>query len=319
MEKLSDSQKVETGGVLSSYQFLTLYFPAFILALGYSIATPAIPVFAKSFDTGFGVASLVIVVHALGGLIAAVPTGFLVDRWGRRPMLFAGPMLMAGSSCLTAVAQSFPELLFYRFLGGAAMEMWRQARLAIIADVSKSHQRGRQMSGMVGTEGAGRLLGPAVGGILATWSIRMPFVVHGALAFLAIVPSFFLVRESAPIESKGSTKNKEDQLDTRALLAMMLEAKYLGFLSAQFFASMTRGVLWGGTLLLYRRIRLWCGAAIIGWTGDDQQHRRNPDHSFMRLFDGPVRAQDYDGAWIRLYRSRSHVSCIERSMALEPC
>jgi MFS family permease len=264
MEKLINSQKVETGGVLSSYQFLTLYFPAFILALGYSIATPAIPVFAKSFDTGFGVASLVIVVHALGGLIAAVPTGFLVDRLGRRPMLFAGPMLMAGSSCLTAVAQSFPELLFYRFLGGAAMEMWRQARLAIIADVSKSHQRGRQMSGMVGTEGAGRLLGPAVGGILATWSIRMPFVVHGALAFLAIVPSFFLVRESAPIESKGSTKNKEDQLDTRALLAMMLEGKYLGFLSAQFFASMTRGVLWGGTLLLYAAYAYGAGPQLLG-------------------------------------------------------
>jgi len=251
MEKLSDSQKIETGGVLSSYQVLTLYFPAFILSLGYSIATPAIPVFAKSFDTGFAVASLVIVFHALGGLVAAVPTGFLVDHLGRRPMLFAGPLLMAASSFLTAVAHSFPELLCYRFLGGAAMEMWRQARLAIIADVSKSHQRGRQMSGMVGTEGAGRLLGPAVGGILATWSIRMPFVVHGALAFLAIVPSFFLVRESAPSENKASSKNKEDQLDTRALLAMMLEARYLGFLSAQFFASMTRGVLWGGTLLLY--------------------------------------------------------------------
>ena len=58
MEKLSDPQKIETGGVLSSYQFLTLYFPAFILALGYSIATPAIPIFAKSFDAGFGVASV---------------------------------------------------------------------------------------------------------------------------------------------------------------------------------------------------------------------------------------------------------------------
>ena len=111
MAKLSDIQTIETGGVLSSYQFLTLYFPAFILSLGYSIATPAIPVFAKSFDTGFGVASLVIVVHALGGLIAAVPTGFLVDHLGRRPMLFAGPVLMAASSALTAAAQSFPELL----------------------------------------------------------------------------------------------------------------------------------------------------------------------------------------------------------------
>ena len=264
MAKLLDRPKIETGGVLSPYQLLTLYFPAFVLALGYSVATPAIPVFAKSFDTGFGVASLVIVMHALGGLIAAVPTGFLVDHLGRRPMLFAGPVLTAVSSWLTAMAESFPELLLYRFLGGAAMEMWRQARLAIIADVSQSRQRGRQMSGMVGIEGAGKLLGPAFGGVLAAWSIRMPFVVHGVLAFLAILPSFFLVRESAPGAVKKKTQNEEDYLNTRALLALMLDARYRGFFFAQFFASMTRGVLWGGTLLLYATYAYNAGAQLLG-------------------------------------------------------
>jgi MFS family permease len=249
--------------VLSSYQFLTLYFPAFILALGYSIATPAIPVFAKSFDTGFAVASLVIVVHALGGLIAAVPTGFLLDRFGRRPILFSGPMLMAASSCLTAVAQSFPELLVYRLIGGGAMEMWRQARLAIIADISKSGHRGRQISGMVGTESAGRLMGPAVGGVLAVWSIRAPFVVHGVLALVAIVPSFFLLQESARRE-RDKRKADEDQLTTRALLALIVNGGYLGFFCAQFFASMTRGVLWGGTLLLYATFAYGVGPKILG-------------------------------------------------------
>lgn len=253
-----------SGGVLSSSQLLTLYFPAFVLALGASIATPAIPVFAKSFDTGFAVASLVIVVHALGGLIAAVPTGFLLDRLGRRPILFAGPLLMAGSSCLTAVARSFPELLLYRFFGGAAMEMWRQARLAIITDVGKSQQRGRQISGMVSTESAGRLMGPAVGGFLAAWSIRMPFLVHGALALLAIAPSYFLLGASSFVEPKLGRNQKEDQLSTRALLALIVKGGYLGFFLAQFFASMTRGVLWGGTLLLYATFAYGVGPQLLG-------------------------------------------------------
>lgn len=253
MAQPNDPHIPETEGLLSSYQLLTLYLPAFVFALGYSIATPAIPVFAKSFDTGFGVASLVIVVHAFGGLIAAVPTGFLVDRMGRRPILIVGPVLVAASSCLTAIAQSFVELLFYRLVGGAAMEMWRQARLAIIADVGRRRHRGRQMSGMIGTEGAGRLIGPALGGFLAGWSIRVPFVAHGVLALAAIVPSFFLVRESMPEETKRADKQDktENQLETKAVVAMMLDARYRGFLCAQFFASMTRGVLWGGTLLLY--------------------------------------------------------------------
>lgn len=248
----------------SSYQLLTLYFPAFVFALGYSIATPAIPVFAKSFDTGFGVASLVIVVHALGGLLAAVPTGFLVDRLGRRPILIAGPVLVAASSLLIALAHSFVELLIYRLIGGAAMEMWRQSRLAIIADVGKRRQRGRQMSGMIGTEGAGRLIGPAIGGLLATRSIRVPFVAHGVLALLAIVPSVFLIRESAPAGGKSAGKKTEDQLTTKALVALMLDARYRGFLCAQFFASMTRGVLWGGTLLLYATFAYDVGAQGLG-------------------------------------------------------
>jgi MFS family permease len=264
MAKLFNTNKIDTGGVLSPYQFLTLYFPGFVLALGYSIATPAIPVFAKSFDTGFGVASLVIVMSALGELVAAVPTGFLVDRLGRRPILFAGPVLTAASSLLTGLALSFPELLVYRFVGGAANEMWRQARLAIIADVSKSRQRGRQMSGMVGIEGAGKLLGPALGGLLAIGSIRVPFFVHGALAFLAIVPSFFMVRETAPAEAKAAGKKEDDRFGTRELLAIMLDRRYLGFFTAQFFASMTRGVLWGGTLLLYATYAYGAGAQLLG-------------------------------------------------------
>ncbi len=158
MADLKPSDPTERRGSYAYDQFLTLYFPAFVFALGYSIATPAIPVFAKSFDKGFAVASLVIVMHALGGLIAAVPSGFLIDRIGRRPVLLIGPLLMALSSILTALAGSFTQLLAYRFIGGAAMEMWRQARLAMVADVGKQRQRGRQMTGMIGTEGAGRLI-----------------------------------------------------------------------------------------------------------------------------------------------------------------
>ncbi len=264
MEKASQSKNTEGGGILSTYQMLTLYLPAFVLALGHSIATPVIPVFAKSFDTSFGVASLVIVVHAFGGLIAAVPTGFLLDRLGRRPILFAGPLLMAASSFLTALARSFSELLVYRLVGGFAMEMWRQARLAVIADVGKSGHRGRQISGMVSTEGAGRLLGPALGGFLAIWSIRVPFFVHGALALLAIAPSFFLLRESVPLQSRAHSANEDDHLSTRALLGLIVHGGYLGFFCAQFFASMTRGVLWGGTLLLYATFVYNVGPEVLG-------------------------------------------------------
>ena len=112
------------------------------------------------------------------------------------------------------------------------MEMWRQARLAMVADVGKQRQRGRQITGMVGTESSGRLIGPAIGGVLATWSIQVPFVAHSLLSLVAIVPSLFLLRESAPGLGRRVTKASHDELSSRALIALMFDRRYRGFFCA---------------------------------------------------------------------------------------
>src|SRR5688572_30060689 len=147
--------------------FLSLYLPAFTFALGNGIAAPALPVYAKSFDVSFGIAALVIIVYDVGGAVITIPTGYLMDRFGRRKVLLAGPILVAISSVLVAMAQSFPELLVYRFIGGWARQMWMLSRLTVIADQGAKESRGRQITGMIGFEGIGRLLGPAVGGFVA--------------------------------------------------------------------------------------------------------------------------------------------------------
>jgi len=266
MAQVGDFQpETESRGLLSRYHLLTLYLPAVILALGHGIATPALPVFTKSFGISFGVASLVIVVHTLGSLLSTVPTGFLLDRLGRRRILLFGPMLTGISSFLMATVQSFPELLFYRFIGGWAEQMWRQSRLAVIADTVNERRRGRQMTGMVGMESAGRLLGPAVGGLLAGRNIRVPFVVHGILSLAAILPSFWMVQESVPV----SPQRQPSKADGPARAASgfwreILKFPYLAFFTAQFFASLARGSLWGGTLLLYVAYAYHAGPELLG-------------------------------------------------------
>ena len=63
---------------------LSLYVPAFVLATGVGIAIPALPLYAKSFEIDFGMASLVVIVHQLGATVSTVPTGYLIDRVGGR-------------------------------------------------------------------------------------------------------------------------------------------------------------------------------------------------------------------------------------------
>jgi MFS family permease len=111
---------------------LSIYVPAFILAAGVSIAAPALPLYAKSFDVDFGMASLVLIVHQLGASVSTLPTSYLIDRVGGRGMALLGPLVTGAASLLRATAHSFPELLVYRFIEGWAMQMWVLGRLEII-------------------------------------------------------------------------------------------------------------------------------------------------------------------------------------------
>src|SRR5687768_2099766 len=114
-------------GVLSKQQFLSLYLPAILLALGQSMVAPVIPTFAKSFNVSLAEASLVFVVGQFATLFITLPAGYLMDKVGRRPLLIAGPVLTAFSSFLTPFSATFWQLLLFRGINGAAGQLWMQA------------------------------------------------------------------------------------------------------------------------------------------------------------------------------------------------
>src|SRR5712691_265581 len=122
-----------------------------------------------------------------------------MDKMGRRPVLLGGPILEAVGSFMTPFSHSFPELLFWRLLVGAAGQLWQQGRLLVITDTAPTNQRARQMQWMMGMTRAGQLIGPSVGGYLAEYlGLWIPFVLHALLTLAVVLPSFSLIRESAP-------------------------------------------------------------------------------------------------------------------------
>ena len=151
---------------LSFKALLVIYLPALVLGLGAGIALPAVPTLAKSFDVSFGVASGVVTAHLLGNFAGTLPTGWLIDRFGRRSVMIAGPLLTSLAALLVWLATSFSELLILRFIGGFASQMWLMGRLAAISQGASPDQRGRQVSWMFGMDTTGMLAGPLVGGPL---------------------------------------------------------------------------------------------------------------------------------------------------------
>ena len=240
----------EGSGVYTRQNFLSIYAPSVALALGTGIIIPALPVYARSFGVPFEVASLVILSQQIGHICSAYPVGLLMDRVGRRKIVLAGPLLLALSSLLVALAGSFPELLIYRFIGGIGEQMWRVGRLTMIADTGGDRERGRQITTMSAMESAGRLFSPALGGLLAVyWDIRAPFVAHAILCLLAIIPSFKLIRETAPHLVSGG-RGPATAASAGSLRALLVWPVIM-YMVAQFFASFARGPVFTGQLNLY--------------------------------------------------------------------
>lgn len=241
--------------------FLSLYLPAFTLGLGTGIAAPALPVYAKSFDIPFGMASWVIIIHLLGAAVSTIPTGMLIDKVGRRKVVLAGPILTAISSLLIPFTSTFPELLVLRFINGWAQGMWVLGRLTIIADQG-DNKRGRLITAMVGVDSAGKLIGPALGGLIATVStVTMPFLVHGVLAMLAVIPSFKLIHEARPTQS---TTRKTEAGGGFAWLREVLIFPIVILCIVQVFVQMSRSSSHNGILDLYAVYAYGVGPAMLG-------------------------------------------------------
>jgi MFS family permease len=241
-------------GVLSRQLVLSLYLPAVLLALGDSLVTPVIPIFTKQFEVGVATASLVFVMVNVGALVAAFSTGYLMDMIGRRPVLLAGPLIMAVGSLMTPFAGSFTQLLCWRLVVGAAHQAWQQACLAIIADTALYGQRARQLQWMMGVSCAGQLFGPAVGGLsAAAFDLWVPFMGHAILVCAAVIPSLTLIQETAP-GRRGQANDAEAALahqGWKPVLAYICTFPMLTFLVIQFCATLCRGGQEHGSLNLY--------------------------------------------------------------------
>jgi MFS family permease len=247
----------------SSSTFLSLYLPAYILAVGVSIVLPALPLYAKSFEVNFGMASLVVIVNQIGGTASTIPTGYLIDRFGAKRLILAGPVTMAVAALLMANAHSFPELLAYRFVEGWGLQVWQLARMDTIIERGGS-RRGSQITGMFALDAAGRLTGPAIGGFVAgAWGLRAPFLLYAVMALLAILPSLWLLPHARAGHAAGLDAGRG--WGTRTALQHLMTAPILVLLAAQLLAFMTRGALFGGTLDLYAVYAYQVGPQTLGF------------------------------------------------------
>jgi MFS family permease len=151
---------------------------AFAVAVGFGVVAPAIPVYAREFGVGRTAAGAVISAFAFMRLVSALGSGRLVNRIGERLVLALGIGIVAVSSALAGLAQTYTQLLVLRGVGGVGSAMFTVSAISLLLRVVDSDQRGRAtglwQSGFL----IGAIAGPAIGGPLTDISLRAPFFVY---------------------------------------------------------------------------------------------------------------------------------------------
>src|SRR5487761_1673434 len=154
---------------------------SFTVALGYGIVAPAIPEFARQFGVSTATAASVVSAFALMRVAGALPAGRLVDRFGEHAVMAAGIMIVAVSSVLAGFSESFTELIVLRGVGGLGSAMYSVSAQTLLLVSVPDAQRGRASGLYSGGFLLGGISGPAVGGLVAAWSLRAPFMIYGGL------------------------------------------------------------------------------------------------------------------------------------------
>lgn len=121
--------------------------------------------------------------------------GGLSDRYGRRPVLLISLVVMAADYVVMALAGSIWLLLAGRVVGGITAATQSTAA-AYMADISKGPERTKNF-GLIGAAfGAGFVIGPLLGGLLAEYGTRAPLWAAALLAAANATLGWFVLKET---------------------------------------------------------------------------------------------------------------------------
>ena len=234
---------------------------SFLVAVGFGLIIPAIPIFARTFGVTNTLIGLIISSFAIMRFISGLFSGKLVDRFGERVVLGSGLLMVSLFTLLAGLAQSYNQLLFFRTVGGLGSSMFSVSAGALLLRVVGDDQRGRAQSLYNGGFIAGGVAGPAFGGALLAISPRAPFFIYTGLLIIAGTFSLIFLHEKRLGKSSTSALDEGPALTIREALKIRpyLYSLFLAFLGSWIFFGMRSSIL-----PLYAIDDLGVSTAVVG-------------------------------------------------------
>lgn len=176
-------------------------FNLFLVFVGVGLVVPIMPDLRNQMGYSGTTMGMMISIFAIAQLIASPITGFLSDKMGRKKIIAVGMLIFAVSELIFGLAQSLPLFYFSRALGGVSAAMIMPSVTAYVADLTNLLERPKAMGYVSAAISGGFIIGPGLGGLVASGNIRNPFFAAAILGLFAFFITLFGLKESHPLKS----------------------------------------------------------------------------------------------------------------------
>ncbi len=261
------SQEEAPGGMTPTPNRKVIFFlvmVALLNTMGMTIIGPVVPFMTLRHLNNPGNLAIVVAwmvsIYGICQLIAAPGLGLLSDRFGRRPILFICLLGSAIGYLLFGLGGSLWMLFLGRIIDGLTGGNF-SVLFAYIADITKPEDRGKYFGIVGGFSGVGFIIGPSVGGLLATVSYSTPFLVAAAIILLNIAWGFFFLPESLSKEHRVTSMRLRDLNPLKQLGNVFTMANLRWLLLAGFFYSFPFAMLQSNLTILLKDS--------LGWSATD--------------------------------------------------
>ena len=237
-------------------------------SIGFGIVLPVLPGLIVhlghvTLAEATRIAGYMLVAYAGAQFFAGPVLGNLGDRFGRRPVLLVSALAFALDYLLMAAAPTLAWLFVGRLIAGVAGATYGPAN-AVLADVTTPEKRGATFGLMGAAFGLGFILGPAIGGLLAGFGTRAPFIAAAALAGLNAIWIFFSLPETLPAEKRRPFRWRESHI--WGAFRPLFHAGGAAPLLIAAFLWQVGHVVYPATWAFWAELALGWDARAIGWS-----------------------------------------------------
>lgn len=152
----------------------------------------------------------------LSQVVLQFPVGLASDRWGRRPFLLAGLVILVPATLAQGLVTTSLGMLLTRIGQGVAGALVFAPGLALAGDIASNRDSGTKLSVLTMSFGLGTALGPLMSGVLVQFGFMTPFAFGAGLALLGVVLVYTQVEETVETVGMDEQSAQIEEIDPTA-------------------------------------------------------------------------------------------------------